>query len=106
MPNPGRSIILSFILPFTLFIKSADFTCCATGAIISKDRLDFITCSSIDCILRTFGISDAHIKTNGLSNSDVCFSVLVTKCGDVNPQSTCTPSAGAKPKEATNNAKK
>ena len=91
-PKPGRSTTLIFILPLTLFIIKAALTDWATEATISKDRLFFITYSKIDCIFLTLGISDEQTSINGLSNSHTCFSVLVTKFGDVNPQSTWTPS--------------
>ena len=44
------------------------------------------------CILLMFGISEPTINTNGLSSSQTCLSLSVTKCGDVSPESTCTPS--------------
>ena len=64
-PNPGRSTILILILPFTLFIRRAAFTCCSTGATINKGRLVFITCSNTVCIFLMFGISEDTINTNG-----------------------------------------
>ena len=91
-PKPGKSIIFTLILPFTLFISKAALTCCSTGATINNDLLFFITCSNTFCILRMLGISDVTINTNGLSSSQTCLSLSVTKCGDVSPESTCTPS--------------
>jgi len=91
-PKPGKLTMLTLILPFTLFIRRAAFTCCSTGATINKERLFFITCSNIFCILLILGISDETINTNGLSSSHTCLSLSVTKCGDVSPESICTPS--------------
>ena len=91
-PKPGKSMILTLILPFTLFIIRADFSCCSTSATISNSFLFFITCSSIGCILRTLGILLPTIKTSGSSSTQRCLSVSVIKCGDVIPQSNCTPS--------------
>ena len=91
-PKPGKSTILTFILPLTLFISKAALTCCSTGATISSGRLCFITCSSIGCILRMLGILLPTIKTSGSSSTDSCLSTSVRKCGDVRPQSNCTPS--------------
>ena len=91
-PKPGKSTILTFILPLTLFINKAALTCCSTGATINKDLLFLITCSNTVCILRMLGISDITTNTNGLSSSATCLSLSVTKCGDVSPESICTPS--------------
>ena len=91
-PNPGGSIMLTFILPLTLFIKSADFTCCSTSAIISKGLRVFITCSNILCILRILGIGEETNKTYGFSSSHICLSLFVAKCCDIRPLSNCTPS--------------
>ena len=86
-PKPGKSIILTFILPFTLFISKAALTCWSTGATIKIDRFCFITCSNTVCIFLTLGISEDTINTNGLSSSHICLSLSVTKCGDVSPES-------------------
>ena len=91
-PNPGKSTIFTLMLPLTLFIRSADFTCWLTCATISKDRLFFIANSSIFCIFLTFGISDVTIKTSGFSKIALCFSVSVVKWVEVIPQSIWTPS--------------
>ena len=91
-PKPGRSIIFTLMFPFTLFIIKADFTDCATGAIMSNALPFFITCSNMLWIFLILGISLETIRINGFSSSALCFSVFVTKCGDVNPQSICTPS--------------
>jgi len=91
-PKPGRSIMFTLMLPFTLFIHKAAFTCWSTGATISNGRLVFITCSNTVCIFLMFGISEDTINTNGLSSSAICLSLSVTKCGDVSPESICTPS--------------
>ena len=48
--------------------------------------------TAIEAYPMTFKHLEEHIKINGLSNSHECFSVFVTKCGEVKPQSTCTPS--------------
>ena len=91
-PKPGKSIILTLILPLTLFIRRAALTCWSTVATIKRDRFCFITCSNIFCIFLTFAISDPTINTNGLSSSATCLSLSVTKCGDVSPESIWTPS--------------
>ena len=78
-PKPGKSIIFTLIFPLVLFINIADLTCCDTGATISIDLLFCMACSNTICILRILGISDMHIKTNGLSSSQACFSTLVIK---------------------------
>ena len=91
-PKPGRSIIFIFILPLTLFISKAALTCCSTGATISKARFSLITYSNTFCIFLILGISDDTINTNGLSSSQTLLSLSVIKCGDVSPESTCTPS--------------
>jgi len=91
-PKPGGFIIFTLILPFTLFIKSADFTCCDTCATISNDLFFFITCSSTLCIFLILGISPETIKISGFSSSHLFLSVFVAKWGDVKPLSSWTPS--------------
>ncbi len=94
-PKPGKSIILTFMLPFTLFIINAAFTLCATGATINNALPFLITCSNMRCIFLILGISLETIRTYGLSSSHLCFSVFVTKFGDVKPHSNCTPSTSS-----------
>ena len=94
-PKPGKSIILTFMLPFTLFIINAAFTVCATGATINNALPFLITCSNTFCILRILGISLETIKISGLSSSHLCFSLLVMKFCDVKPHSICTPSTNS-----------
>ena len=76
----------------TLFIKSADFACCAIPATTNKLLLPFITNSSTFCIFLILGISPSIIKTHGSSNTAVFLSLSVIKCGDIKPESNCTPS--------------
>ena len=91
-PKPGGSMIFTLILPFTLFIKSADLTCCSTSATKSSGFLFFITYSSTLCIFLRLGILLETINITGFSSSHLFFSVLVAKYGDVSPDSICTPS--------------
>ena len=92
IPYTGASIILTFILPFFLFIAKAETTWGSTSAIIKRLLLLFITYSSIDCIFLTLGICDSTIKIKGLSSSAVPFSKLVIKWLFFNGWSYCTPS--------------
>ena len=91
-PKPGRSIMLTLILPLTLLVNKAAFTDWSILATISNDLLFFITCSKILCIFRMLGIIEATISTRGSSKTALCLSLSVDKWGDVNPQSICTPS--------------
>ena len=79
IPYTGASMILTFMLPFVLFIASAETTCWSTSAMISKLLPFLITYSKTDCIFLTLGICDSTIKTNGFSSSAVPFSLLVIK---------------------------
>ena len=79
IPYTGASIMLTFILPFVLFIASAETTCWSTSAMISKLLPFLIIYSKTDCIFLILGICDSTIKTNGLSSSAVPFSLLVIK---------------------------
>ena len=91
-PYIGASIILIFILPFILFIASADTTCCSASPIIRSGLLFFITYSNIDWIFLIFSMLFSTINTRGFSNSAECVSWLVIKCGLFQPASYCIPS--------------
>ena len=62
-PNPGKSTIFTFILPLTLLASNVAYGCWSTGATINKERLLFITCSNMPCILLTLGIVELTINT-------------------------------------------
>ena len=60
------------MLPFVLFIASAETTCWSTSAMISKLLPFLITYSKTDCIFLTLGICDSTIKSleNYLNGKD------------------------------------
>ena len=91
-PKPGRSIKLTFMLPFTLFVSKAALGCCSKLPTISSDLFFFIQCSNIFCILRILGIADDVINISGLSSSATPLSLSVNKWGDFNGHGICIPS--------------
>ena len=78
-PKPGKSIIFTFILPFTLFANSADLGCSSKLPITNSDLFFLITCSSIGCILLILCIGVKAINIYGLSSSATSLALSVIK---------------------------
>ena len=78
-PNPGISIILTLILPFTLLAINVWYGCCSTSAIISKALLFLIAYSNIDCMRLILGIGEVTMSTSGFSSSATPLSLLVKR---------------------------
>ena len=76
-PKPGKSIKLTFILPFTLLVNNAAFGCCSTSPIINKGLLPLIQYSNMFCIFLILGIGDEEISIAGFSNVHVPLSLSV-----------------------------